>query len=616
MRTVKIPSFADLPIGKKLAVAFALTTTVALFLATVFFAYSTWQHEKDGAKAELAAVAELIGANSTAAIAFNDTAAAHEILASLKNVPGIVFGAIYDDDGRELARFDTGVDINPGSSDTNTELDLKVSSPIKLDDTALGTVVLYASLQPRIEALLDNTFTVAAASLTSLVLALLIAWRIQKSITRPIDGLTATMQHVSDHHNYSVRAPVMQNDEIGLLARGINDMLAKAEERDHVLESEVSKRTAELLDSNEKLKKELAERARMENGLKEAHQALERHHSEFSLLSEMNDRLQVCHAVAEMKPVVAHYARRLFPDCSGALYVYNNSRSLVEPVVVWGKPPPSEDVFRQDECWALRQGHPHKVDDAETGLICPHCADEISGPYICVPMIAYGDVLGILHLGVSADNASRGLSSGFEQLAISASEHLALALANLRLREALQAQSVRDPLTGLFNRRYMQETLERELARTERMETKLGVIMIDVDHFKAFNDTHGHEAGDLVLHELGAFLMRAIRSEDIACRYGGEEFIVIMPGIDEENASRRAEDLRQGVKQIRIQYKGENLCGLSISLGVALSPEHGNTASVLTDNADAALYKAKRAGRDQIVMASSDAPEIKHASNK
>lgn len=168
----------------------------------------------------------------------------------------------------------------------------------------------------------------------------------------------------------------------------------------HELELVVSKRTAALQEANQELTAELDERTRIEDGLKKAHQELERHHEEFQLLSEMNDRLQVCQTVDETRPIVAHYARTLFAGCSGALYDYNNSRSLVEPAVSWGDPPPIETVFRQDDCWALRQGRPHVVDDPETGLICLHAVNDVRRPYICVPMIAYGDVMGALHLNI------------------------------------------------------------------------------------------------------------------------------------------------------------------------------------------------------------------------
>ena len=180
-------------------------------------------------------------------------------------------------------------------------------------------------------------------------------------------------------------------------------------------------------------------------------------------------------------------------------------------------------------------------------------------------------------------------------------EDLALALANLRLRETLRSQAIRDSLTGLFNRRYLEVTMERELNRVKRQGTPLGVIMMDLDHFKDYNDTFGHSAGDKLLSALGALLKSHIRGEDIACRYGGEEFLLILPGASMEIALERAEGLRQAVKEMHQHYQG--LKPASLSLGVAVYPDHGDTGGQLIQSADAALYRAKRAGRDRVVAA-------------
>jgi diguanylate cyclase (GGDEF)-like protein len=178
---------------------------------------------------------------------------------------------------------------------------------------------------------------------------------------------------------------------------------------------------------------------------------------------------------------------------------------------------------------------------------------------------------------------------------------LALALANLRLRETLRSQAIRDPLTGLFNRRYLEETMERELNRVKRQEIPLGVIMMDLDHFKQYNDTFGHSAGDELLSALGILLKTHIRGEDIACRYGGEEFLLILSGASVSIALERAESLRQAVKEMHQHYP--DLKPTTLSLGVAVYPEHGNTGLQLIQSADAALYRAKKAGRDRVMVA-------------
>ena len=176
----------------------------------------------------------------------------------------------------------------------------------------------------------------------------------------------------------------------------------------------------------------------------------------------------------------------------------------------------------------------------------------------------------------------------------------------LRLQESeagLRELSVRDPLTGLFNRRYMEETLDRELRRAERKTLPLGIIMIDLDHFKKFNDTHGHPAGDALLRQLGAFLKTHIRGSDIACRYGGEEFILILPEATLEASCERAEQVRLDLKQMAVYYEGWPLEPVTLSLGVAVFPDHGPDRTSILKAADAALYAAKAAGRDRVAVA-------------
>jgi len=166
----------------------------------------------------------------------------------------------------------------------------------------------------------------------------------------------------------------------------------------------------------------------------------------------------------------------------------------------------------------------------------------------------------------------------------------------------LRNQSIRDPLTGLFNRRYMEETLERELRRAERTQRPLCVAMLDLDHFKEFNDTFGHEAGDVLLSELGRFLRTAIRSGDVACRYGGEEFFLIMPELAAQDVERRFDQIRDAVKRLHVTYRGQSIPGVTVSAGVATFPEHGAAGDELIRIADAALYRAKGAGRDRLVL--------------
>jgi diguanylate cyclase (GGDEF)-like protein/PAS domain S-box-containing protein len=334
---------------------------------------------------------------------------------------------------------------------------------------------------------------------------------------------------------------------------------------------------------------------------------LERRNREMELIKQMGDMLQASPTSDEAYAVMAHWAERLFPDRSGVLFVIAPSRNLVEPVAEWGKPVFGEPMFAPADCWALRTGRVHRVDDPESRLVCRHIARPPVGSTLCVPMMAQGEAVGILHFQFesdrSADVGMSGTSDAADQVAVAVAEHLSLALANLRLRESLRAQSIRDPLTGLFNRRYMEESLEREFRRAQRHEAPVGVIMIDVDHFNHFNNTFGHQAGDTMLHALGEILGARVRAEDIACRYGGEEFVLIMPEAPLEVTAGRAEELLQAARGLRVQQRGQSLGAVTISAGVAAFPEHGSTPEAVIREADVALYRAKEAGRDRVAVA-------------
>jgi diguanylate cyclase (GGDEF)-like protein/PAS domain S-box-containing protein len=322
-----------------------------------------------------------------------------------------------------------------------------------------------------------------------------------------------------------------------------------------------------------------------------------------TLVNEMADMLQACQVSEEAYEAIGHFMPRYFSEDAGALYILNNSRNLFEPVVSWGQDPPAVPFFAPDECWSVRRGRLHKVENPQDTLCCPHVAESIPGGYLCVPLIALGETLGVIHLQprppVKAQPPALGAVK--DQLALTMAEDLAMALANLRLREKLRSQAIRDPLTGLFNRRYLEETLERELNRVKRQGTSLGVIMMDLDHFKEYNDTFGHSAGDELLSALGILLKSQVRGEDIACRYGGEEFLLILPGASLEIALERAESLHQAVKEMHQHHQG--LKPTSLSLGVAVYPDHGDTGGQLIRSADAALYQAKQGGRDRVVAA-------------
>ncbi len=353
--------------------------------------------------------------------------------------------------------------------------------------------------------------------------------------------------------------------------------------------------------------RDVTERKRTEAALQSANQKLEAWVSELeqrtremTLLNEMGDMLRACLTTEEAYTVIVRVAQQVFPVQMGALYVITPSRNLVESVALWGNTELAERIFAPDECWALRRGRTHWVENVKVGLLCKHLHQPVPEGYLCVPMMAQSEALGVLHLTQKPDAP---MTEAKQRLAITMAEHIAMALSVLKLHETLRSQSIRDPLTGLFNRRFMEESLELELRRAGRNQRPLGVIMVDLDQFKYFNDTYGHEAGDTLLRELGTLLQSNIRGEDIACRYGGEEFTLILPEGNAEIVQQRANALREAIKHLDVEHRNQPIGRVTASMGVALFPEHGRTGQALLQAADAALYRSKDLGRDRVTLA-------------
>jgi diguanylate cyclase (GGDEF)-like protein/PAS domain S-box-containing protein len=318
------------------------------------------------------------------------------------------------------------------------------------------------------------------------------------------------------------------------------------------------------------------------------------------LLGEMGELIQTCVNEEEAERILSRFAIDLWPALPGALSMINASRSSVEIAARWGDSTVLAAVFSPEDCWALRRGRPHGSALSYGQIRCGHIEPGFTGAFVCVPVMAHGEVLGILHL-LRLDG--QDLDESELRLAKTNAERMGLAIANLRLREALKAQSIRDPLTGLFNRRYMEETFERELYRADRDGNTIGTIMLDLDHFKQFNDTFGHDGGDAVLTEFSQLLLARTRKEDIVCRYGGEEFLIVLPGASLDDTHYRAESLLAAIRNIAVVSRGRELGHVSASMGVALYPDHGNTMGLLIRAADDALYQAKAQGRDRVVLA-------------
>ncbi|WP_228014951.1 diguanylate cyclase [Synechocystis salina] len=360
------------------------------------------------------------------------------------------------------------------------------------------------------------------------------------------------------------------------------------------LEKRVMERTQALAKSEDKLHQ-------VNQQLQERLEELKRRNQEMELLSTLNEYLQSCVVVDDACASVAALAKPLFPDIAGAIFIFDSTANYFELAKTWGSFPCSQPVFNSVDCWALRRGQVHWVGQDQHDLFCDHLDDQCSTQEsLCIPLIAQGETLGLLNL---CSQRAGVINPEQQQLAKTIAEQVSLAIANIKLREKLENQSIRDPLTGLFNRRYLEQFFLQELGRARRYNYSIGVIMGDIDHFKQFNDQLGHDAGDHVLKVIGRILQSNIRGSDIACRYGGEEMTIVLPQTSMEDTIAKAESLRQAIASMAVDYKGRQLGTLTVSLGIACYPNHGETMANIIQAADRALYQAKDAGRNRVVMA-------------
>jgi diguanylate cyclase (GGDEF)-like protein/PAS domain S-box-containing protein len=366
---------------------------------------------------------------------------------------------------------------------------------------------------------------------------------------------------------------------------------------------------------------DVTERKLAERKAKETHDRLNielrhagRQSREAAKLSELVDVLQACQTLPEAYEVTASTLKTTLPYRAGAICITSPTHNVVEVMASWGNSQVGEKAFRPDECWALRRSRVHCVKDPSSPLRCAHMRGVPDGGYFCVPLAAQGESFGVLCLESPPEQAAtfsddlprerRSDSVDIEARQASAlGERLSLTFGNLRLREALRTQSIRDPLTNLYNRRYMEESLEREISRSTRSGQSVAVLLMDIDHFKLFNDTHGHQGGDALLRALGDFLSQRTRSQDVACRYGGEEFAIILSGTNAEKASQRAQLFREDLKHMTVEHSGQIAGQITMSIGIAVAPENGTTGAELIRAADVSLYRAKADGRDRVVVA-------------
>ncbi len=380
-----------------------------------------------------------------------------------------------------------------------------------------------------------------------------------------------------------------------------------------------------------------ASRDELEDRVRVRTSELEQLNRDITQLTELGNLLQACENVDEAFTVMRSALADIFDGLSGSVYLFRASRNVLELKLSWGDTRGVE-MLAPTECWALRRGQPHLVHTNGPSLACRHHHGH-PGDSLCIPMSANGEVLGLLHLmdtvipinpelpfrqdmsikgdvpthsdvvmdtGVAVPSphlAGPRLTKAKQGMGLAVSEQTAMALANLELREKLRLQALRDPLTGLLNRRFVEEWINREVARTDYSGRSFGVIMADIDHFKQINDVHGHDAGDQLLKAVADAIRSALRTGDLPCRYGGEEFLLMLADIDIAVLTARADEVRIRVAEVRVEHRGAPLPGVTLSVGIALYPENGSSAPLVIEAADAALYAAKRNGRNQVISA-------------
>jgi diguanylate cyclase (GGDEF)-like protein len=601
-------AFGDASLRQKLTVLVALPTTIALLLSAVALSAYEVVTFRRALDERLVTVADIIGRSSTAALTFGDRMAARDALSALEAEPAIEAGAIFDRDGREFARYTASglaepIPGRPSGPGTRSEgMRREVVMPITLDGETVGTVYVragFAALTTRVTMFAAVTLLVVVGCG---VAGFALSAGLQRRFSKPILDLAETARRVASDRNFSLRAEHGGRDEVGRLIEDFNEMLAEIERQDlqlrhqqEQLTVEVANRTAALQSANAQLTSSVLR--------------VEHYANQIAQLTRLGQLLQSCLTADEVYAVVPHAMAQLFPDGSGALALVDSSGTVMETMAHWGSNPPQQQVFEPGECWAFRRGRPHLVSEMSSPMRCAHLSASDGPVTFCVPMTAQGDTVGVLQFSfapgderdeVDDNGAPRSTRA---RLVVALSEQIALALANLRLREALRSQSIVDPLTGLFNRRYLETTLARECRRAARNRRPLTILLLDVDFFKNINDTWGHEAGDAVLRDLAGLLRTHFRGEDVACRYGGEEFLMVLSDTTLDSAYTRAEHLRQHVHRLAVQHRQQTVGPVTVSIGVAALPEHGTTPAELIAAADRALYEAKTGGRDRTARA-------------
>ena len=416
----------------------------------------------------------------------------------------------------------------------------------------------------------------AMLSVTALLFLCVVFFVFRQRVLRPVVKLSDVVTRLAAQDYEAMPPDISQVDEIGDMAEALRIFRTTALER-------------------QRLEKERDEDRAVRD-----------------LLSRMTQRMQSCVTIDDLKAVAQRFLPAIAPQLAGRLYLVDSARNAMVEAVSWQDPHHSAAEFSPLACWALRRGSPHRPAGDQVDIPCGHLdlgEDEPRSDTLCLPLSGQHGMLGLLYLEPRLGASLSELPEIYLQML---AENIALALDNLRLREALHEMAMADALTTLANRRQLDSVLEAELSRSARSRTQISCIMADIDHFKRFNDEVGHDAGDAVLRAVGEMLKRSVREGHLVFRYGGEEFLLLLPGMAANEAAARAEQIRVAVASLRVQHQGRDLGQVTMSLGVATAPDPCERLA-LVQAADAALLRAKRSGRDRVVAASARGPERESA---
>ncbi|WP_454782353.1 diguanylate cyclase [Legionella sp. WA2022007384] len=330
---------------------------------------------------------------------------------------------------------------------------------------------------------------------------------------------------------------------------------------------------------------------------------LEMQNKELELLKELMSLLQSSLSMDDAIEIIKNYSKRILSGTSGIVYLISSDNlNVISRVLSWGEPISNLFLFTPKDCLSLIRHQSYYISDITEGVLCNHIknAEKKPNSYACLPLFAQNEMLGLFYVefGVNADNQR------LIALAQIISEQSALSLYNIKLRDVLKTQSSQDSLTGVYNRRYFEEYLQKEILKSKDNPFTFALLLIDIDFFKKINDTYGHLIGDQVLFEFAAKIRQIFREDDLVSRWGGEEFMIYLRSNNLEHAKSKAETLRESIENFSIEINQEEPISVTISIGIAFYPYDGKRVDDLISKADEALYQAKKMGRNKVVASS------------